>query len=84
MDVDVVHKPEQCRFEAEVEGEVAFLTYERLGDTAVLTHTVVPPEVEGRGVAASLARTAVDWARGEGLEVDTQCPYVRGWLAENG
>ena len=83
MDVDVVHRPEQSRFEAEVEGELAFLSYERLDDTAVLTHTIVPRDLEGRGIAAHLAETAVGWARGEGLEIDPQCSYVRSWMAKH-
>ena len=83
MDVDVVHRPEQSRFEAEVDGEVAFLSYERAGDTAVLTHTIVPPSIGGKGVGASLAQTAVGWAREEGLQVDPQCSYVRAWLEKH-
>ncbi len=84
MDVDVVHLPDQDRFEAEVEGETAFLTYERSGDTVAMTHTIVPRPIEGRGVAARLTRTAVDWAKGEGLQIDPQCSYVRAWLSRNG
>jgi predicted GNAT family acetyltransferase len=84
MDVDVVHRPEQSRFEAEVEGEVAFLTYERAGGTVVMTHTIVPRHLEGRGIGASLAQTAVGWAQGEGLEIEPQCSYVRSWLAQHG
>ena len=84
MDVDVVHRPEQSRFEAEVEGEVAFLSYERTDGSAVMTHTIVPPQLEGRGIAGRLVETAVGWARGEGLEVEPQCSYVRGWLAKHG
>ena len=84
MDVDVVHRPEESRFEAEVEGETAFLTYERLDGTAVLTHTIVPVDLEGRGIGARLAATAVAWARDEGLQIDPQCSYVRSWLSKNG
>jgi len=84
MAVDVVHRPEQSRFEAEVAGGTAFLSYERAGSTAVLTHTIVPPEAEGHGVGAHLAQAAVTWAREEGLEVDPQCSYVRSWLAKHG
>ncbi|MCW2678815.1 MAG: N-acetyltransferase [Frankiales bacterium] len=83
MDVDVVHRPEQSRFEAEVEGKTAFLAYERSGDSAVLTHTIVPRELEGRGIASRLAETAVGWARSEGLQVDPQCSYVRSWLKKH-
>ena len=84
MDVDVKHLPDRSRFEAEVEGSTAFLTYERSGDTVAMTHTIVPPAIEGRGVAAELTRTAVDWARGQSLQVDPQCSYVRSWLRKNG
>ena len=80
----MVHRPEQSRFEAEVDGDVAFLSYERAGGTAVLTHTIVPRQLEGRGIAGHLARTAVDWARAEELEIDPQCSYVRSWLKKNG
>ena len=84
MTVDVVHRPEQSRFEAEVEGEVAFLSYERTDGGVVMTHTIVPRHLEGRGIGGSLAQTAVQWARGEGLEIDPQCSYVRSWLGKHG
>ena len=88
MDVDVVHRSEQSRFEALVAGEaeddVAFLSYERAGDAVVMTHTIVPSHLEGRGLGASLVESAVGWARSEGLEIEPQCSYVRAWLAKNG
>ena len=61
----------------------AFLTYEREGDAVAMTHTIVPPPIEGRGIAGGLTRTAVDWARGEGLQIDPQCSYVRAWLRKH-
>ena len=84
MTVDVTHAQDSSRFEAEVDGSTAFLTYERSGGTVAMTHTIVPREIEGRGIAGELTRTAVEWARGEGLTVDPQCSYVRSWLARNG
>jgi predicted GNAT family acetyltransferase len=84
MDVDVVHLPDRSRFEAEVEGSTAYLSYEKYGDTVAMTHTMVPPEIGGRGIAGELTRTAVDWARGESLQVDPQCSYIRAWLSKNG
>lgn len=84
MDVDVVHLQDEGRFEAEVEGSTAYLTYERSGGTVAMTHTIVPRELEGRGIAGRLTSTAVEWARGEGLEIDPQCSYVRSWLQKHG
>lgn len=83
MDVDVKHEPDRSRFEAEVDEQLAYLDYRRTGDTVVMPHTVVPQEIEGRGVAGELTRTAVAWARDQSLEIDAQCSYVRGWLAEH-
>ena len=84
MDVDVVHLPDRSRFEAQVEGSTAYLTYEREGRAVAMTHTIVPPPVGGRGIAGELTRTAVDWARSEGLQIDPQCSYVRSWLHKHG
>jgi predicted GNAT family acetyltransferase len=83
MDVQVVNRPERSRFEAEVEGETAFLAYEVRGDTVVMPHTVVPRELEGRGIASELTRSAVAWAREQSLTIDPQCSYVRAWLAKH-
>ena len=84
MDVDVKHLPDRSRFEAQAEGLTAYLTYEKEGGTVTMTHTIVPPPIEGRGIAGELTRTAVDWARSEGLQIDPQCSYVRSWLRKNG
>jgi hypothetical protein len=83
MSIDVVHRPEQSRFDAEVDGQTAFLTYEREGDVVVMTHTIVPPEIGGRGVAADLTAAAVGWAREQKLQIDPQCSYVRSWLSKH-
>ena len=84
MDVDVVHLPDRSRFEARVEGQTAYLTYAQEGSTVAMTHTIVPPEIGGRGIAGELTRTAVQWARDAGFEVDAQCSYVRSWLSRHG
>ena len=78
---DVRHDPDRCRFEAVVDGTTAYLSYERSGSTVVMTHTIVPAPIGGRGVASDLTRAAVGWAREQGLAVDPQCSYVRSWLA---
>lgn len=83
MSVDVQHLPQHDRFEAVVDGTTAYLTYERNDGTVAMTHTIVPPEVGGRGIAGELTRTAVEWARGQGLRIDPQCSYVRAWLGKH-
>ena len=83
MDVEPVHAEDRSRFEVEIEGVTAFLTYERHGSTVAMTHTVVPREIEGRGIAGRLTETAVQWAREQSLTIDPQCSYVRSWLSQH-
>jgi len=75
-----VHLPEQSRFEvAEPEG-TAVLTYELRDGEVALQHTVVPGELEGRGVGSVLTRSALAWAAQQHLAVVPECSFVRGFL----
>jgi uncharacterized protein len=52
------------------------LTYQRRGNTLVADHTLVPPEIGGRGVAARLVEALVADAREAGDRIVPQCSYV--------
>jgi uncharacterized protein len=80
MNDALVHDHERNRFEIVVDGHLAVLDYRREGDAVNMTHVGVPTPIEGRGIAATLTRCALDWARREGLEVVPSCPYVAGWI----
>ena len=56
-------------FELDVNGHRAIAAYQREGGTITFTHTLVPPAIEGRGVASKLIRAALDAARDAGLKV---------------
>src|SRR5262245_46380913 len=83
-DLVVQDAPERERYEAWVGDRLAgYLEYSRNGDAVVLLHTEVKPQFEGGGVGAALARTALDEARGAGLRVNPQCPFVARWIARH-
>lgn len=67
-------------FELDVDGHRAVAAYQLEGDTIVFTHTVVPPEIEGRGVGTKLIRAALDAARDARLKVVPQCRFVRSYI----
>jgi uncharacterized protein len=71
---------EASRFEAVVDGQVAFLEYERRPTAFVLVHTEVPESLRGHGIATQLAKAALQSARSEGLPVVVRCPFVRAYL----
>lgn len=72
--------PDQRRYEVEVEGRIGLVAYRLFGQTITLTHTEVPEELEGRGIAGQLARFALDDARARGLRVAPLCPFVSAYI----
>lgn len=78
-DISIVHREGQA-FEAWVEGQHCVAEYQRQGQVVRMSHTVVPPALEGRGIAGRLVEAALSWAQAEGLKVDAQCSYVQGYL----
>ena len=73
---DVIHVPEARRFEIRSGNAVAVAEYVRGEGTLVFTHTYVPPELRGRGLAERVVRVALDYARAERLRVVPSCSYV--------
>ena len=46
-----------------------------------LIHTEVPEKLRGKGLAATLAETGLQYARDNKLKVDVICPLVQGFVA---
>jgi predicted GNAT family acetyltransferase len=65
-------------YRAHVEGSdhIGRLTWEARGDVRRATHTIVPPPIGGRGVAARLVEAMIEDARSEGFKIDPVCSYV--------
>jgi len=82
-DVAVTHNEEAHRFEATVDGLRSVLLYRLSPDRIVLLHTEVPPPLEGKGLAAKLTRTALDFARAYHLRVVPWCPYASSFLRKH-
>jgi predicted GNAT family acetyltransferase len=76
----VRHESNHQRFVALVDGHEAELAYERRGDVLVLTHTGVPSQIGGRGIAGDLVTTALEYARAEGLSVEPACSYAAAFM----
>lgn len=76
----IVHDAAARRFVTTVDGVQARLDYESRQGAIVITHTLVPPAIGGRGVAAALVRAALDHARRAGVKVVPACSYAEAWM----
>ena len=59
-EIAVRHNVGASRFEALVDGYLSVVDYTFEGEVVVFTHTFVPPELRGRGLAEKLVRAALD------------------------
>lgn len=89
-DVSAVrHEPERQRFTLNVPGfeQEAFLEYnvvnEPNGMVYDLRHTYVPPEMRGKGVAATLVRGSLAHVRKNNIKVIPSCWYIPKYLERN-
>ena len=79
-EIVVRHNAAESRFEVVVDNFLSVADYELAAGTLVMTHTFVPPELRGRGIAEKLVRAALDWAAAERLRVVPACSYVATFI----
>lgn len=80
---EVRNNEERSRYELVEQGHIAFAAYEIDGEVITFTHTVVPPSLQGMGIASKLILAALTDARDRGLKVRPQCPFVAAYIAKH-
>jgi uncharacterized protein len=78
--ITVTHNEQEHRFESEAGGSLAVLEYEIRGELIYMTHTEVPSEEQGQGVAVALAKAALEFAKKANLQVVPACRFVQSYL----
>ena len=76
----VAHDPAGGRFRVDEDGHSGYLDYTIADGVLDIRHTVVPPEIGGRGIAGRLVEAALGFARAEGHRVRPSCGYADAWM----
>ncbi len=71
------------RFELIEDEATAVAYYRRAGDVMTFTHTEVPRQFRGRGIASRLIHGALEAARAEKLKVVPACSFVARYIAQH-
>lgn len=79
----IVHNTAGHCFELKLEGHRCVLDYTLRDRVMTVTHTGVPNELGGRGLAAELTKFALNHARTEGWKVVPQCSYVAAYIQKH-
>jgi len=77
-----INKDKQ-RFELEVEGIVAYLTYDIVDGVWHLPHTIVPKEIGGKGVGKKLVKLSLDYLLDRNISYLPICSFVVSFVANN-
>ena len=78
--MEITHDEESSRFVTDHD-EPAYLAYEETEEGNLdLTHTIVPVQLEGKGVGSALVQRALAHARKKGVKVIPSCQFVQTWL----
>jgi predicted GNAT family acetyltransferase len=76
----IVDNAAKHRFEIGVDGQTAFLEYERTNDRFTIVHTEAPAALRGRNLGGRLVDAAVASAHAAGLRLVVVCPFARAYL----
>jgi hypothetical protein len=77
---NVTNNKPHHRFEIEVDGRLSLADYHIANGVMTFTHTEVPPELEGRGLASQLIKAGLAFAREHGFKVVPQCSFVAAYI----
>ena len=76
----VIDNKEQNRFEANVDGHLAIIEYSVKPGVLSLTHTEVPKDLGGKGVASELTENVLLQIEQRGLKVIPVCPFIEKYI----
>ena len=82
-EVKIENNQDARRFETKVGDYFALIDYIPAGQNIVFTHTEVPKVFEGQGVASKMAKTALEYAKENNLQVIPLCPFVAGYIRKH-
>lgn len=66
-----------------IDGMESHILYKLNGDVMDITHTFVPKELGGKGVAAKLTEFILSYAQDNAYSVIPSCSYIRVFLTRN-
>jgi predicted GNAT family acetyltransferase len=81
---EIIRNDDRSRYEAR-DGEqlLGFAMFREEPGRVVFTHTVVEPELEGRGIGTALAHHVVETTIADGLSIVPECPFIAAYLDEH-
>lgn len=79
--IPLIDNHEKKEFELCVEGQIAKIEYVKTKTNKIyLTHTEVPPELEGMGEGNAIVKKVLDKIRRDKIPLVPMCPFVAAYI----
>ncbi len=76
MENKLINNETNHQYEFNIDGFIAKIEYIRTGNKIYLTHTEVPGELEGQGIASDLVKKVLADIQQKELKVVPLCPFI--------
>jgi len=83
MAYELIHNENECKYEYHIDGYTAYITYDDQDGNMHLTHTIVPEELAGKGLAKMLLEDVLEQIRKAGKKAVAQCSYIVKYQEKN-
>lgn len=81
---ELIDNVEENRYEFRVDKYIPKIEYIKRGNVEIyLTHTEVPPALEGQGIATQMVQKVLADIEEKGLSLIPLCPFVIGYIKRN-
>lgn len=80
LDPEIKDLEEARRYELTVDGHTAYVEYNNVAGGRLVSKTLVPQELEGRGIASRLAKHVLQDIRDKGLKILPTCTYFAAYI----
>jgi len=79
----LIHHEKESTYQYVIEGHLAQLIYREENGVLHITHTLVPKELGGRGVAGALTKDAFEDIEKRGLKILPECSYTVAYVKKH-
>ena len=76
MSHTLIHNENECKYEYHIDEYIAYIIYDDQNGDMHLTHTVVPKELAGKGLAKMLLEDVLEAIKKANKKAVAQCSYV--------
>ena len=83
LDPEIKDIADARRYELQVDGRIAYVEYNEVAGGRLVSKTLVPSELEGRGLASRLAKHVLADIRAKGIKILPTCTFFAAYIQKH-